>query len=178
MDPIFSLWFISAILAGMNKADSGEKLLRLEGLSRSGVLLPDGWRCHVDVLPDRISAILKDERGVYVGDVKATSPVDGTMTLYREWCQRDFEELVRRTGEDLKVLIVCHSSVTPRYHGLGFGLYLYERVLLAAAKNGFAIAPAGCDEGRTSAQAGDTWERLARLYPSVGSVVWGSTMGP
>lgn len=147
--------------------------VRKELLTRSRVRLPDGWSCNVEIRDERIGATLKDGRGVHVGEVHATSPVDGTGRLYVEECHKDLEVLRHRIGIDFGVLIVASSSVTPMHQGKGFGLYLYERVLLAAAEMGFALAPAGCDEGRTSSLAYDVWERLASLYPSEGSVVWG-----
>lgn len=90
-------------------------------------------------------------------------------------CREDVRALVERLGlVEPPVWIVHKSSLDGALRGRGFGLAMYERLLLALdteARGPVVLIPDVCGPGGTSRDALRVWTALARRYASVGKVV-------
>lgn len=116
----------------------------LKRMNPVNVKLPEGWRVDVVGASSGLAAVLRDSVDIVRGRVSAEP-----------------------SETDPSVWTVGLANVPKPLQGKGYGLAMYEKLLLAVSKRGASLAPSDFESGgNTSGMAHATWGRLRKVYRS------------
>lgn len=123
--------------------------------------------------------VVREEEGVWLSRGFMQVRVEGRGTR----CVRLADALAQQVAvSSLGVATVRHVWLNETLQRRGLGTWLYEQMVVRAAREGLVLGTDACNEdGAVSASASATWRRLAGRFPSVREgervVVWGGGRG-